>query len=484
MTDKTQITNSGATSFTPLCVDLDGTLVYTDVLVESIFALLKISPLYFFLLPVWLIRGKAYFKQQITDRVVLDVETLPYNNLLLEYLRKQKQQGRSLILTTACNVKHAEQVALHLEIFDKVLASDEDINLSGRRKSQRLVDEFGERGFDYVGNAKVDLEIWSHAREGILVNPEPGVSKRARNLVNVKDFNDNHGPDLRTYLQALRLHHWLKNLLVFVPLVMAHQVHDPMLLLQAVLAFLSFSLCASSVYLLNDLLDLPEDRKHPTKRNRAFACGAISIKYGVWLIPVLLLASIAIALLLPEIFLYTLIFYYAVTLAYSLKLKQILLLDVLVLSGLYTMRLIAGAAAVSVLPSFWLLAFSMFLFLSLAFVKRYSEIIVLQAEGHCSEYKRGYRAVDLETLAQFGSASGYLSVLVLALYIESEQVKLLYTNPQTIWLLCPVLLYWVSRVWLLTRRGQMHEDPVVFALKDRHSHWLGLIMFLILWVSV
>lgn len=465
-------------------MDLDGTLVYTDVLVESIIALLKINPLYFFFLPVWLIRGKAYFKQQIADRVVLDVEILPYNNLLLEYLRKQKQQGRNLILTTASNVKYAEQIALYLGIFDKVLASDENVNLSGRRKSQRLVDEFGERGFDYAGNARVDLEIWSHANEGILVNPEPGVSKRAGRLVNVKNFNDNHRPHLRTYLKALRLHHWLKNLLVFVPLVMAHQIHDPMLLLRAALAFLSFSLCASSVYLLNDLLDLSADRKHPTKRDRPFASGAIPIKYGILFIPLLLVAAFAIGLLLPAIFLGALAFYYAVTLAYSLKLKQIPLLDVLVLSWLYTMRLIAGAAAVSVLPSFWLLAFSMFLFLSLALVKRYSEIMILQMDKHYSEYGHSYRAVDLETLAQFGSASGYLSVLVLALYINSEQAKLLYANPHTIWLLCPLLLYWISLVWLLARRGEMHDDPVIFAIKDRRSCWLGLIVFLIFWVSV
>jgi 4-hydroxybenzoate polyprenyltransferase len=468
----------------PLCVDLDGTLIRSDLLLESLFGLLKRNLLYLLWLPLWLLEGKAAFKRRLAERVELAVDLLPYNEPLLAWLREQRAAGRPLLLATASHVTYAEQVALHLGLFEGILASDGDTNLSGSRKRRRLVELYGERGFDYAGNARVDLEVWSQARAAVLVNVPERVAAQAAALTRIEQRFQDPSPGLRDYLKALRLHQWLKNLLLFVPLAAAHQALDPLLLGQVLLGFLAFGLCASSVYLLNDLLDLPADRRHPSKRRRAFASGRIPLQHGVALIPLLLLGALSLALGLPWEFLGVLALYYATTLAYSLRLKQAALVDVLTLAGLYTLRLVAGGAAAGVPLSFWLLAFSMFLFLSLALVKRYSELLVMQQENRDNAQGRGYQVGDLEGLAQFGAASGYLAVLVLALYINSEQIKDLYARPEAVWLLCPLLLYWISRVWLLARRDQMHEDPVVFAIEDRRSHWLVVIGAAILWLAV
>jgi 4-hydroxybenzoate polyprenyltransferase/phosphoserine phosphatase len=479
----TQASTTDSGKQLPLCVDLDGTLIQSDILIEAVFALLKQNALTIFWLPLWLLKGKAYFKQQIADRVDLDVTLLPYNEPFLAYLREQKSQGRLLTLATAANIKYAERVMAYLGIFEHVLASDAETNVSGRIKREMLIDMYGEHGFDYAGNAMVDLAIWSHSRSAILVKPEAGVRRRAEKLFTVTKLFDDNGSRYRPFVKAIRLHQWMKNLLVFVPLVMSHQALNLQLVAQASIAFLAFGLCASSVYLLNDLLDLPADRRHPRKRKRPLASGSLPIKQGVVMIPLLLFAAFAISLLLPVLYSGVLLLYYIVTLAYSLLLKQLALVDVLVLAGLYTIRIIAGAAATSITPSFWLLAFSMFLFYSLALVKRYSELLPMQSATDSKIAGRGYRPVDLEGLAQAGAASGFLSVLVLALYINSTQIIGLYSHPEGIWLLCPVLLYWINRVWLLTRRGEMHDDPVVFAIRDRRSHWLALTCIIILWAS-
>jgi 4-hydroxybenzoate polyprenyltransferase len=469
----------------PLVVDLDGTLIRTDILAESFFALLKRNILYAFLIPVWLFKGKAHLKYQIAQRVDMDVTSLPYHEEFLNFLRQEHRNGRKLILATASNEKFASAIALSLGIFDEVLASNAKVNLSGRRKLQKIRELCGENGFDYAANAMVDVPIWEASDNAILVNPENGVETATKKISQIqKVFDDRYGSVLRRYLKALRLHQWLKNALIFVPLLMAHRFDEPLLVGQAALAFLAFGLCASSVYLLNDLLDLPDDRQHPTKRNRPFAAGSISIVWGAFLIPGLLIAAFSLALMLPVEFVGVLGFYYAMTMAYSFKLKRAAPMDVLTLAGLYTLRIIAGAAAVSVAPSFWLLAFSMFLFLSLALVKRYTELLSMQQQKKTKSSGRGYTTVDLETLSQFGSASAYMAILVLALYINSESVIDLYRHPELIWLLCPLLLYLVMRIWLLARRDQVHEDPVVFVIEDRRSQVVVGLGAVLLWLAI
>jgi len=467
----------------PLCVDLDGTLIQTDLLYESILLLLKDNIFNIFPLIGWLFKGKAYFKEQVAQRTHMEVSLLPYNETLIEYLKEEKAKGRYLILATASNAKYAEQIKDFTELFDEVMASDDKYNLSGSNKRNKLVERYGENGFDYAGNLVVDLKIWSHARSAIVVNAGSNLQKIVGNQYNVIKNISAKKTNILTLLKVLRIHQWVKNLLIFVPLVMAHKLSEIQLFAQAVLAFISFGLCASSAYVLNDLFDLFADRRHPGKCKRAFAAGKLSIKTGVILIPLLLVSSFFIALLLPIEFIYVLTIYYLLTVTYSLWLKNVVVVDVLVLAGLYTVRLIAGAAAVSVIPSFWLLAFSMFIFFSLALVKRYSELLAVQKSGSKSKNARAYKEIDLETLAQCGIASGFLSILVLAFYINSDAVRSLYIHPEVIWFICPLLLYWISRVWLLTRRDVMHDDPVVFAVKDGPSYLVLIICIVILWLA-
>jgi len=364
------------------------------------------------------------------------------------------------------------------------LASDAEANLSGTRKRDRLVARFGTGGFDYAAGGVPDLAIWSHAAAVALIDAPPRVLEQIRGITHVEAVFGSPPPRPVDYFKAMWLHQWLKNLLVLVPLALAYRLDWPLLLLQATLAFLAFGLCASSVYLLNYLLDLPVDRAHPTKRHRAFATGTLPIRHGLALIPILLAAALALTLLLPVSFLGSLALYYRLTCAYSLRLKRMVLVDVLTFTVFYTLQVIAGAAATGVVLSFWLLTFSMFLFLSLALVKRYAELLLMQQERQDETAGCGYRLADLETLSQFGITSGYLAVLVLVLYINGDTVGTQYRHPEVIWLLCPLFLYWISFVWLLTRRGRMHEDPVLFAIENRRSHWLFALMALIVWAAV
>lgn len=459
----------------PLCVDLDGTLIHSDLLLESFLLLVKRNPLHLFRVPFWLLQGKAVMKAEIARRVTLRAATLPYHQELLAWLTKSKAAGNSLWLGTASNEKLARAVADHLGIFDGVLASDERHNLSGGHKAARLVERFGEKGFDYCGNEGKDLAVWRHSRGAIVVNGGAALAARAGEVARLVKVFPSRGNRLRPLLRALRPHQWAKNLLVFVPLLTAHRLGDTGALMAAGWAFVAFGLCASSVYLLNDMLDLEADRLHPRKSKRPFAAGQVSLLYGFTLTPLLLAAAFGIALSLPVAFLACLAGYYALTLVYSFYLKRAPLLDTIALAALYTSRIVAGAAAVSVTLSFWLLLFSVFLFLSLALVKRYAELEAMRRQKRLKAAGRGYHIEDLPVLQSFGAAAGYLSVLVLALYINSPDVAVLYNNPRVIWFLCALMLYWISRIWMKTHRGEMHDDPVIFALRDRISLGIGLL---------
>jgi 4-hydroxybenzoate polyprenyltransferase len=466
---------AGQPAFEAIAVDVDGTLIRTDLLHESVFGLLKQNPLYLFMLPLWLLKGKANLKQQIANRVDLPAELLPYREEFVDYLRTQHSAGKTLVLATASNIRYAKGIAEHLGIFSIVLGSTATENLSGSRKLSHIKKELNNAAFAYAGNSSVDLAVWQDSAAAILVDTPSDVQKKAEQVSTVVEVFSEKRNYLAALIKAMRPHQWLKNMLIVVPLVLAHRVSDPIALHQAMLAFFSFSLCASSVYLLNDMLDLEADRQHPTKRFRPFAAGTLPITYGVVGMVFLLAGSILIASALPPLFEAVLGIYYISTLAYSLGLKRALLVDALMLASLYTLRLVAGAAAISVEISFWLLAFSMFIFLSLAFIKRYSELLVSKSEGKEEIVGRAYQMVDIETVAQLGAASGYLAVMVMALYINSAKVYQEYARPESLWIFCPLLLYWISRMWVLTRRGEMHDDPVVFTMKDSRTYLLGLI---------
>lgn len=453
----------------PLCVDLDGTLIRTDLLYEGICSLAKHSFFSLFLLPFWLILGKANMKEQISKRVQIDPALLPYNEALIGYLRSAKAAGRVLVLATASPRPYAELVANHLGLFDSVLATENGHNLSARNKAERLCALYGEKQFVYVGNSSDDLKVWGKAGRAILVETSPKIAAKAAMLVPIEAKFEGEKPGFRDYLKAIRLHQWLKNILIFVPLFAAHRVGEVGLFSEALLAFLAFGMCASSVYLLNDLLDLPSDRQHSSKHMRPFASGKIPILHGMGLIPVLLLIAGLISLNLTGYFAMVLGCYYLTTFAYSMWLKNKVIIDVITLATLYTFRIIAGAAATKIVPSFWLLAFSMFLFLSLAMVKRYSELLDVLKQSKIKPAGRGYHVDDLSVVMSLGTASGYLSVLVLALYVNSQDVRHLYSNYQLLWLVLPLFLFWISQMWMKTHRGEMHDDPVVFAVRDRAS---------------
>jgi 4-hydroxybenzoate polyprenyltransferase len=460
----------------PLCVDLDGSLIVTDLLHESVFGVLKLRPWLVFVLPLWLMRGKAYMKTRLAGLVDPVVETLPYHSAVLAMLNAERKSGRQIVLATAAAQRHADAVAAHLGLFDRVLGTSATVNLTAANKAQALRELFGERGFDYVGNSGDDLAVWEHCRGAYLVGCSDDMIEQARRKTSVLGIFDRTRAGGAAYLRALRVHQWLKNLLVFVPMLAAHRWQDGAVVLASVLAFVAFSLCASSVYLLNDLLDLPADRAHVRKRNRPFACGLIPVASGALLIPLLFATAGLLSLALPPLFGAALAGYFIMTLGYSLWLKNQVIADVLLLAALYTSRVLAGAAATHIVPSFWLLAFSMFLFLSLAVVKRYAEMLVVLKQNKESAQGRGYHVADLPMLLALGTASGMTAVLVAALYVNSAEVALLYAHPWLLWLILPALLYWISRIWMKTHRGEMHDDPVVFAATDRQSIAIGLLL--------
>ena len=467
----------------PLIVDLDGTLIRTDMLHESALRVLRDKPFDVLCFPIWLSQGKAMLKQRLAHRTEFDPSSLPYNRDFLAWLKQQRAQGRKLILCTATDLIIATAIADHLGIFDEVMASDGITNLAGENKAKALEKRFGHAGFDYAGNSQDDLAVWQRARRAIVVNAARDLLKKTEACCEVEQVFPSPTLNFTAWRKVLRVHQWLKNLLLFVPLLAAHQLSNINIWQALILAFFSFSLCASSVYIANDLLDLESDRLHPRKRNRPFASGLVPAWMGVVLAPFLLLISLAFASYVGGNFLSWLIFYFVLTCAYSWGLKRLVLVDCLTLAVLYTLRIVSGAAAANLPMSFWLLAFAVFLFLSLAFVKRYAELQVQQLNGKEKAHGRGYYASDASMVQIMGITSGYSAVMVLSLYLNSEAVVKLYRAPEFVWGAVPVMLFWVSWMWMQAHRGEMHDDPLVFAVKDKASLLAGVLFSVVLLVG-
>jgi len=463
----------------PLCVDLDGTLLLSDSLLESLCQLLKKSPWVIFLAPVWLLRGRANLKRQIARRVELDVGQWPLNAEVLDFVQAAKTQGRKVVLATAADSRIAAAIQERLNLFDEIISSDGATNLSGKTKAAALEQRFGAKKFDYIGNSASDLPVWQAAHSGCVAGNEDGLVARVKKSTPVERVFAPPRVSVMAWARALRIHQWSKNLLLLIPVMSAHQWTDPLRLWPVIFGMAAFSLCASSVYVLNDLLDLEADRHHHSKRHRPFASGKIPLATGLTMAPALLFLAAVVACCLGWKFAAVFGAYYVTTLLYSLRLKQIALLDVLALAGLYCVRILAGGVAADVPVTDWLIMFSLFVFLSLAFVKRFTEINVLQQAGDNQLRGRGYMGSDAELISTMGIGSGYLSVLVLAMYINNPLVTSLYRRPQELWLACPLLLYWISRVWLLAHRGSMHDDPILFALSDRLS-WVVVLLLAII----
>ena len=484
----------------PLCVDLDGTLVKSDTLYDSTLVLARQRPAELLKLPAWLFQGKAALKRHISSAVQLDVTHLPYNRELVQYLQQQHASGRPIYLATAADATLAQRVANHLGFFTGVLASDGSVNLAGGNKLAAFRQQFGDN-FAYIGNALPDLSLLQHCQQPMVANPTAALRSalRSARITPIRTFKEQVSP-LRAWPRALRLHQWAKNALIFLPLLLAH-AWNPALLTGAAIAFVSFGFCASATYIVNDLLDLESDRQHPRKRRRPFASGDLSALAGVAVVLLFLATATTLAIALPHIirtiapslvlatpyqisFLGWLGVYLVTTLAYSLRFKRAVLVDVIVLSGLYTIRILAGSAATGITISPWLGGFSIFFFLSLAFVKRFAELESLRERGGATASGRGYHVADIEQLRSFGTASAYASVVVLTLYISNLTAAELYNHSNRLWLLVPVLLLWLSRLWLLASRGQLDEDPVVYAVTDKRSLLLGLLVVIIVLISL
>ena len=488
-----------STATLPLCVDLDGTLVKSDTLVDSVLVLARQQPGMLLRIPGWIMQGKARFKQHVTAAVTIDVTALPYNKPLLEFLFHQHEKGRKLYLATAADTVLAERVAAYQGIFAGVLASDGANNLAGGNKLAAFRERFGDE-FSYIGNAKPDLSILTGCREPMVANPDAALMTglRAAKVTPAHIFRDQISP-VKAWLKAIRLHQWAKNTLIFVPLLLAHvwnEAHPAAPFVGALIAFLSFGLCASATYIVNDLLDLEADRRHHSKRRRPFAAGDLSAISGVLVVAAFLLVSLLLALLVPWTMARAgdpleeplgmvgwLAIYAVTTTAYSFKLKRLVLVDVIVLSLLYTIRIFTGSAASGVPVSNWLGGFSVFFFLSLAFVKRFAELESLKMRDQAPTNGRGYLLADLEQLRSFGTAAGYASAVVLMFYISQLDMKL-YHHPGRLWLLLPVLLMWVSQLWLLASRGELNEDPVVYAITDKGSLLMGVLVLLVVALAI
>ena len=455
----------------PLYVDLDGTLTPADTLKEAALLLVRRKPWYLLLMLAWLWRGRGAFKRRVASVVVPDAAALPWHQGFLQYLREQRLGGRTLVLATASDERVAAAMATHLGLFSHVLATRTE-NLRGAAKLRAIQAHAG-GPFAYAGNSADDLAVWGHCEEAVAVGPSALVRRRLLRL-HPQALMFERGGDARwPLLKALRLHQWAKNLLIFLPLLTGH-VRDLHGWLLAAIAFVAFGLCASSAYLLNDLFDLESDRAHPVKHRRPLAAGQLDLGTGAALAAVLGIGGLAVAASVSASLLLLLAGYIVLTAAYTTRLKAIAVVDVLVLAVLYAGRVLAGAVVAGVSLSNWLMAFALFLFLSLALLKRCAELRGLERGSGRPVPGRGYTGDDLPVLRAMGVASGFAAVLVLALYIDSQNGKALYPSPTWLWGLAPLQLAWTMRIWLKVARGELlGEDPVSFVLTDRYS-WLTL----------
>lgn len=466
----------------PMVVDLDGTLTPTDTLLELLIQLIKQSPLNLLRLPFWLLKGRAAFKEAVCSRTTFSAARMPYREAFLAYLRNEKSKGRQIILATAAHKSIAQCVSDHLALFDDVLASDAGRNLKGQTKLEAIQEKVG-TAFVYAGDSRADMPIWSAAQAVILVGASAGLAEAIRQRSTIEQEFPKESIRWSTWARALRVHQWLKNLLLFVPMLTAFSFMDLGKLATMALAFLSFSFAASATYLINDLWDLESDRAHPRKKNRPFASATIPILVGLAVAGGLLILASVLALAVSHAFSLMLLLYVILTSTYSWMFKEYVLIDVIMLSLLYTLRILAGSVAIAVATSAWLLAFSVFMFLSLALVKRCAELISLEQNGMAAARGRDYRVTDLAVLCPLGVASAMSAVVVFGLFINSPDTQSRYATPGLLWLVAIGLIYWLARLWIKTSRGEMHDDPVIYAIKDRGSRSTVIVMGIVMLVA-
>ncbi len=460
-----------------LAIDLDGTLLRSDMLFETFWSSISTTIQQPLKSVQEALGGKAALKRLLATHSNVDPATLPYNEGVLRYIEDWRGAGGRVVLVTASDQALADDIAAHLGLFDEVHGSDGRKNLKGHAKAEFLVARFGEKGFVYMGDSRCDVDVWRHAAKAVTVNASADVKRKASALGIACEHIVSEPESFKPYVKAMRPHQWLKNILIFLPMLAAHQFNLETLW-QGSLAFLAFSLMASGVYVLNDLLDLHSDRAHPRKRRRPFASGAASLMRGSFMAPMLIAAGAGLSAILGERMLLVIAIYFVFTTAYSLWLKRQMVLDICLLSMLYTIRIVAGGTAMSIPLSVWLLAFSMFFFFSLAAVKRQAELVDMRERGEILATGRGYHVDDLPIISMMGISSGYVAVVIMAFYVNSEAMVALYHEPTALWGICFVLLYWITHMVMVTHRGEMHDDPVVYAVTDRLSQICGFFVLL------
>lgn len=462
-----------------LVVDLDGTLLRSDMLLESFWSAFSQNWRSPVLAAAALFRGKAALKRYLAEVAEIDVTTLPYDPEVVAYVKAWRASRGKTALVTASDQQIANEIAAHLELFDEVHGSNGSVNLKGPHKAGFLDQHFGQNCYAYMGDSPADLAVWGRGKRAITVNASAGLRRKVEKVAPEAEHLTTRPLSLGPYIKALRPHQWIKNVLVFLPMLAAHEITGTAFFL-SFLAFVSFSLIAASVYVLNDLLDLDTDRTHPRKCRRPFASGSAPLSSGTWMAAGSLCIGAILASVIGGEFFIVMAGYYILTIGYSLHLKRRMVVDICTLAGLYTIRIIAGATATGIPLSVWLLAFSVFFFLSLAAVKRQAELVDSAAREKLSKSGRGYHANDLPIISMVSISAGFVAVLVMALYVNAPSVVELYSFPQALWGVCVVLLYWIMRTVMIAHRGEMHDDPVVYAVKDRISQ----VCFLIILIAV
>jgi 4-hydroxybenzoate polyprenyltransferase len=463
----------------PLCVDLDGTILQTDLLFESIIYLLKKNFFYIFIIPFWFLKGRYYTKFKLLEYVSPTVISLPYNSEIIDFIVAEKEKGRKIVLVTATAQPLAEKVAAHLGLFDEVLASKNGINLLGTEKAKFLVAEYGFKKFDYIGDSFKDIDVWQKSNIAHIATNNESLIKAAGKIAKIGKIFNQPKENLKVFFKQIRIHQWVKNLLLFLPPLLAHKTNIDTYT-SVIWGFLAFSLIASAIYVINDLADIESDRNHPAKKSRPLAAGKLKILTAFKIIPALLIIGFGLSIIaLDYNFTLVLLLYSLITVYYSFRIKKVYLLDIITLSILYTIRLIAGGIITDTVLSPWLFSFTLFIFLSLGALKRYTELKGLLLDNKVKTRGRDYYVEEIPLVLNLGISSGVVSTLVFTLYINNPDVLHLYKHPIYLYFITPVVLYWILRMWFVAHRGLMLDDPIAYSMKDKVSFVVFALVVLI-----
>jgi len=448
----------------PICVDLDGTLMRTDSFVEMLISFVRSNPFRLIKVAYFLIsRGKGYTKSKLAENTGVSEKLLPFHSEFLKFLIDQKKQNRRLILTTGSSEIFAKKVSDHLGIFDQVIASTSKINMIGKKKLKAVHSLLGGKPFAYAGNSHQDIPLWLAAEEQFFVNTPARIKRKVLKKKNRLKQEFKSVPfSLSNFFKAIRIHQWTKNLLIFVPLITAHSFDLDSFKI-CFLSFLAFGLCASSSYIFNDILDIQFDRLSKSKSARPFANGEFSIKFGVLLIILLFVGAIAFSTLVSINLGYLLLIYFLSSVLYSVYFKPFAIVDLIFLASFFTFRVFVGIVVLEVSFSIWLINFCFLTFFGLAACKRYTEI---SRNGKSKLPGRNYEFSDQTFLMNLGLASCFTALVIFLLFIDHLNLTDTYSNPQFLWGIFPILLFWFSRIWWLNVKDKLDEDPLIFAIRD------------------